>query len=1185
MDKTLFKIIKNSALICLLGIFLFTLSYLFSQENTQSNEPRKNEQSKELLQSFKGKWAGFLSSDSTGKIIIGMNISVIEDSIFGNSSIQWPTKVATQIFKGKFDKRNKSLTLFEPQEDKKAGVYQCVIKNENNKLTLTGTWTRNRDGRQFSCELDRVGNLTYATQNPIDIIKNLIGNIDEYSQTREDDYLRKVYSMWLSPEVRIGEFDNFKQGFSTTMNDKIIPINDYIKSKYGLSYTNNPHKLAEVDGISSFITVIHEAQEYLTDGDVIKLQRSVYQGDYKLIVTNGVWKILSGKAKLLDRQVEDKTFTSSDFRNKFNITEISSILEITGIFPNPANENDTVTVNFVQNSADEIQDIKIFFDKTEAKIVGERVLGQIKCIVPGGLNNENPVVIIRTLKSEGPPYMDFKFKAPWYLRIQWYIFVLLIVLIIGIIIYAKRRNDKLAKETQKLSEETQKLTQEKEQITTNISQFLETKDANIIPFPDPEVPEELIEACKKCNCVLFTSSELSAMGGYPNAEDFVLSLINWSVKNKHLTIEQSDLLVSSVKSGRYENAIENTIANLQSKNIDISEYIKNIYSKPASKQPDIFKYIKDTSFSFFVTSNYDNLIENSFTEPLQVFTSKDTDKLRIAFTSKTPFVFKIYGRTEEPDSLLLTPSQFSDAVYQNLQLSQFIENVFYSRMVFCAGADIDAIERFMNNINIRSSNQQKHFALVGVKGADWETRASILKRRYGIEIIPYTHGDISQMENFMKTLSERAPAALYVNKEHKGSQHSPIRKLILENIGPFEKLELDLDKNWNILLGDNGVGKSTILKAIAIGLCGEYAAPYANRLININSKTKSGTVTIITDTAKYVTTIHDDDTRAKISTNAPAIKFGGALKIGFPPLRTITWENSGETYAGQSHPINEDILPIITGEIDPRMDKLKRWLIDLKGNSTGLDKDDTRPQNKYAALILKFFDIVRELTPGMDIQYCKIDTVKKKVYIKTYDTEIPIESISQGTLSLTSWVGILLQRLYEIHGDKESDPTKMYALVLMDEIDAHMHPDWQRRIVYNLKKVFPNIQFIVSTHSPLVVSGMPVNQLLRFKRDTDGKVIKVEIDETDTMGRVNQILTNKLFDLSTPIDYEAELSIDEYKTLLGNPDRTEEEENKLQALKKLVEKRTPYSGTSEDRKKEMELDKTLKEKLLDKFKK
>ena len=63
-----------------------------------------------------------------------------------------------------------------------------------------------------------------------------------------------------------------------------------------------------------------------------------------------------------------------------------------------------------------------------------------------------------------------------------------------------------------------------------------------------------------------------------------------------------------------------------------------------------------------------------------------------------------------------------------------------------------------------------------------------------------------------------------------------LAKVRLENIGPFESLELELDRQWNILLGDNGVGKSNIIKAIAVGMLGRDAVSFADRIVRFRTE-------------------------------------------------------------------------------------------------------------------------------------------------------------------------------------------------------------------------------------------------------------------------------------------------------------------------------------------------------------
>jgi hypothetical protein len=198
---------------------------------------------------------------------------------------------------------------------------------------------------------------------------------------------------------------------------------------------------------------------------------------------------------------------------------------------------------------------------------------------------------------------------------------------------------------------------------------------------------------------------------------------------------------------------------------------------------------------------------------------------------------------------------------------------------------------------------------------------------------------------------------------------------------------------------------------------------------------------------------------------------------------------------------------------------------------------------------------VDDLTPNLLVKYHQINTVSKQVLIETEDGIVPLEAISQGTLSLISWTGILLQRLYEVYSEGTEDPSQRYALVLMDELDAHMHPAWQRILIYKLKEIFPNIQFIVTTHSPLVVGGLPPEQIFKFQRTEQGSIVRAEVSKDDTVGRANQILTSNLFGLEVSLDVETERILNEYKELAKNQSRTPEEEEKYKQLKREIKKR------------------------------
>lgn len=109
------------------------------------------------------------------------------------------------------------------------------------------------------------------------------------------------------------------------------------------------------------------------------------------------------------------------------------------------------------------------------------------------------------------------------------------------------------------------------------------------------------------------------------------------------------------------------------------------------------------------------------------------------------------------------------------------------------------------------------------------------------------------------------------------------------------------------------------------------------------------------------------------------------------------------------------------------------------------------------------------------------------------------------------------------------------------------------------------MQFLATTYSPLVIAGMPAEQIFCFTRDEEGKVIQVKIESDMTMGRADQILTGELFGLKTTLDLVTQEKLEEYKSLLGKRSRTPEEEERFQELRHTLNLRIPlpYETPSE----------------------
>jgi hypothetical protein len=234
------------------------------------------------------------------------------------------------------------------------------------------------------------------------------------------------------------------------------------------------------------------------------------------------------------------------------------------------------------------------------------------------------------------------------------------------------------------------------------------------------------------------------------------------------------------------------------------------------------------------------------------------------------------------------------------------------------------------------------------------------------------------------------------------------------------------------------------------------------------------------------------------------------------------------------------------GEPDPRLDRLKDWVVSLDYRIKDA-KTKGEDSGALERLLSEFFGMVGRLTEGVTLEFGEVNPATRQVIVITEDGRVPIEQVSQGMASLISWVGVLLQRLYEVFGG--TDPRRQQALVLMDEIDAHMHPIWQQILLPRLKEMFPNVQFIATTHSPMIIAGLTKQEVLVFRREN--KHVTVTRPDIDFAGwRVDQILTSDAFGLAGARDAATVRKQQRYGELLNSESLTAEQQAELEMLRK-----------------------------------
>lgn len=347
-----------------------------------------------------------------------------------------------------------------------------------------------------------------------------------------------------------------------------------------------------------------------------------------------------------------------------------------------------------------------------------------------------------------------------------------------------------------------------------------------------------------------------------------------------------------------------------------------------------------------------------------------------------------------------------------------------------------------------------------------------------------------------------------------------IHKITLTNIRGFKSLDFDLqrpDKNyagWTVFTGDNGSGKSTLLKAIAMGLVGpDTRRPLQqslHRWISASSKEKKGAIEL-----QIKCTPDDADLDGK--GNKPANIFPATLNLinggkqtemtsphsvagakkKSPPERTIWsphttgWFSCGygpfRRVFGASAEATEVMAERSTARYATMfleaasLSPADRWLKDLDHKAA---RDSSSREKEELDLILKI--LKDELMPnGMTIKRVDADGLW---LADSNGVELSWGEMSDGYRAALALLTDILRHLSYANEDKglkslvEHDENgrlfiKCSGVVLIDEIDAHLHPEWQRDIGFWLKRHFPNIQFLVTTHSPLICQAADRNGL------------------------------------------------------------------------------------------------------------
>ena len=170
------------------------------------------------------------------------------------------------------------------------------------------------------------------------------------------------------------------------------------------------------------------------------------------------------------------------------------------------------------------------------------------------------------------------------------------------------------------------------------------------------------------------------------------------------------------------------------------------------------------------------------------------------------------------------------------------------------------------------------------------------------------------------------------------------------------------------------------------------------------------------------------------------------------------------------------------------------------------------------------------------------------VYVKTFTGLVRMSALSLGHRTTAGWIMDLAWRFLNRYPDSP-DPLAEPAIVLLDEIDLHLHPRWQFKIMNDLSSLFPATQFIATSHSPLIVQVAETPNLVLLRK-REGDVEIVNDPGVPRILRVDQILTSLLFGVPSSRSERIQRLFNQRAELVDKSQRSQEEEDRLNHIRR-----------------------------------
>lgn len=383
---------------------------------------------------------------------------------------------------------------------------------------------------------------------------------------------------------------------------------------------------------------------------------------------------------------------------------------------------------------------------------------------------------------------------------------------------------------------------------------------------------------------------------------------------------------------------------------------------------------------------------------------------------------------------------------------------------------------------------------------------------------------------------------------------SSLSRVEISNFKGIEHLSLELAPpssertnaaSARVLLGENAAGKSSVLEAVGLAMLGVQQIERL-KLNGLSFLRRSSDWSLLGYPAEVRLYFNGETSNpATLRVDSKSGAFTGTAEVqgvvlGYGPRRFFR-PSSGLTYNSEPWARLKSLFDPMATIRNP-----SRWLEQCR-------------QADFDAAIRALREVLMLPDEALVSRQSDGDLQSSNVHIEVHGRSTPIGNMSEGYRTIVATAVDVIRHMLRYWPNLE----RAQGLVLIDELETHLHPRWKMRILQRLRDALPNVQFLVTTHDPLCLRGALDGEVTVLERGKDGVRSVSDLPNVQSLS-VEQLLTSSYFGLRSTEDPALEAGLIRYTALATKPDRSPTEEEELERLRGIIHRSVSVGRTPEE---------------------